>query len=234
MDFGRSYVQVRDRFRPEIYLISTSICCVAMRKNDDVAAEALPHLRPRSVQSQRASLETGHLGGRGRVADGESSGTHAFFRDDDSDDDEENDEGGAFPSTFGDLKGGGTNKASFNLTSQIMDDTMVLKDFRFVRTVGKGTYGEVWKARQRDTQEIFAIKVLDKGEVLKNQARGVGGCGLGGGQAFARASITERGTHGSLARATRGGGAAHPWSRPRFPPPPADVLRPLPRTRHPT
>ena len=186
-------------------------------RTDDASAEALPDVRPRSVQSQRASLETGNRGGpRGRVADGESSGTHAFFRDEDSDDDDEND---AFPS---DLKGGGSvDSASFNLTSQIMDDTMVLKDFRFVRTVGKGTYGEVWKARQRDTQEIFAIKVLDKGEVLKNQARGVGGCRWGGGGRLSRAPALHSAVHSfprPLPRRRRrgGGGAADPWSRPRF------------------
>ena len=60
-----------------------------------------------------------------------------------------------------------TMLASEVFTGAPIQSSLSARDFRFVRVVGKGTYGEVWKAILRETSEQFAVKVLDKGDIMQ-------------------------------------------------------------------
>mmetsp|Transcript_15321 Transcript_15321/g.22934 ORF Transcript_15321/g.22934 Transcript_15321/m.22934 type:complete len:440 (-) Transcript_15321:865-2184(-) len=42
-----------------------------------------------------------------------------------------------------------------------------LMDFDILKLIGKGGFGKVWKARKKDTGEIFALKVLNKKDVVE-------------------------------------------------------------------
>lgn len=42
-------------------------------------------------------------------------------------------------------------------------------DFRFLEILGRGSYGRVIKAEKRETGEEFAIKIVDKSHLQKEQ-----------------------------------------------------------------
>lgn len=42
-------------------------------------------------------------------------------------------------------------------------------DFEFLRVVGQGAFGKVFQVRKRDTQEIFAMKVMRKDRILERR-----------------------------------------------------------------
>jgi len=45
-------------------------------------------------------------------------------------------------------------------------------DFEFIRVIGKGSFGKVLLARHRTEEKTYAIKVLNKSEILrKNEVR---------------------------------------------------------------
>lgn len=51
-------------------------------------------------------------------------------------------------------------------------DPMNLEDFEILQVVGKGAYGTVMQVKRKDTDEIYAMKALTKGYVLKrNQVK---------------------------------------------------------------
>lgn len=49
---------------------------------------------------------------------------------------------------------------------------MTLSDFDCLTVVGKGAYGRVIQVRKKDTGVIYAMKVLNKDDVLKSNQVG--------------------------------------------------------------
>ena len=42
-----------------------------------------------------------------------------------------------------------------------------MKDFEFLSTVGKGTYGKVMLVKKKDNGQLYALKVLKKSDIIK-------------------------------------------------------------------
>ena len=57
--------------------------------------------------------------------------------------------------------------ASCSLEDKQENKGVVIQDFILLRTLSSGAYGRVILARKKDTNDIFAIKVLDKAEMIK-------------------------------------------------------------------
>ena len=56
----------------------------------------------------------------------------------------------------------GARKASDNATEKINFDS-----FEFLGLMGEGSYGKVYMAKKRNTDKLYAIKVLEKKKVEK-------------------------------------------------------------------
>jgi len=50
-----------------------------------------------------------------------------------------------------------------------MDSKLTVKDFTFLKVVGKGSFGKVMMVKKNDSGEIFALKVLKKKSLLKRK-----------------------------------------------------------------
>ncbi len=46
---------------------------------------------------------------------------------------------------------------------------MTLDDFTMLAVVGRGAFGEVRVCRKKDTNEVFAMKIMKKSEMLKKK-----------------------------------------------------------------
>jgi serine/threonine protein kinase len=49
----------------------------------------------------------------------------------------------------------------------INPEALKLTDFHIVTMVGKGSFGQVFQVRKKDTNQVFALKVLDKSHLRK-------------------------------------------------------------------
>jgi serine/threonine protein kinase len=45
----------------------------------------------------------------------------------------------------------------------------ILKDFELIKVIGKGSFGKVMLVRKKDTRSLYAMKVLNKGNVVKRK-----------------------------------------------------------------
>lgn len=46
-----------------------------------------------------------------------------------------------------------------------------LEDFQFLKSIGKGGFGEVWKVLSNIKKEIFCIKIIDTSELNEEKIR---------------------------------------------------------------
>ena len=44
-----------------------------------------------------------------------------------------------------------------------------IQDFKVISVLGSGTFGKVYLVRKRDSEQLFAMKVLEKSFLKKNQ-----------------------------------------------------------------
>lgn len=57
-------------------------------------------------------------------------------------------------------------------TTEELSAKLTVDDFRLIRVVGKGSFGKVLLVQKKDSQELFAMKILSKPSVVKkNQVR---------------------------------------------------------------
>lgn len=42
--------------------------------------------------------------------------------------------------------------------------------FNFIRIIGKGGFGRVWKVTDKKTKEVYALKVIDKARVISKKS----------------------------------------------------------------
>lgn len=54
-----------------------------------------------------------------------------------------------------------------NIVNQQKRAKMSVKDFDTVAIVGRGAFGEVRVVRKKDTQDVFAMKIMKKAEMIK-------------------------------------------------------------------
>lgn len=76
-----------------------------------------------------------------------------------------------------------------------------LEDFRTVKVIGKGAFGEVRLVQKADTGKIYAMKTLKKGEMFKKDQVGRGARGLYGSSIYADpTAVVGRADTGSSSR----------------------------------
>lgn len=44
-----------------------------------------------------------------------------------------------------------------------------MDDFDLIKVLGRGAFGKVMLCKKIDTQELYAIKCLSKGQIIKNE-----------------------------------------------------------------
>jgi serine/threonine protein kinase len=42
--------------------------------------------------------------------------------------------------------------------------------FSFIRVIGKGGFGRVWKVTEKKTKRVYALKVIDKARVITKKS----------------------------------------------------------------
>jgi serum/glucocorticoid-regulated kinase 2 len=42
-----------------------------------------------------------------------------------------------------------------------------VRNFRTIKVIGKGSYGKVLLVEKKDTKQMYALKILKKGEILR-------------------------------------------------------------------
>lgn len=53
------------------------------------------------------------------------------------------------------------------LVKSLIDNRMKTSDFRMIKVIGRGACGEVQLVRHLKTQKVFALKRLEKAEVIR-------------------------------------------------------------------
>ena len=51
----------------------------------------------------------------------------------------------------------------------IEDENIGIKNFEYIKQLGQGTFGQVFKVRKIGTDKIYAMKVLKKSVLIKNK-----------------------------------------------------------------
>lgn len=58
-------------------------------------------------------------------------------------------------------------KSPPNVSSSLSDNKSM---FNFIRIIGKGGFGRVWKITDKKTKETYALKVIDKARVISKKS----------------------------------------------------------------
>lgn len=51
--------------------------------------------------------------------------------------------------------------------SQARSGTVNVRNFKTIKVIGKGSYGKVLLVEKKDTNKMYALKILKKGEILR-------------------------------------------------------------------
>ncbi|KAJ6229599.1 ribosomal protein S6 KINASE [Anaeramoeba flamelloides] len=60
-------------------------------------------------------------------------------------------------------------KVLLNTVKVLKTDKVSLKDFKLISVIGRGTYGKVMLVKKKDTEEVYAMKSLQKGMLADHQ-----------------------------------------------------------------
>jgi serum/glucocorticoid-regulated kinase 2 len=47
------------------------------------------------------------------------------------------------------------------------DQKISIEDFEYIKVIGRGSFGKVYLVRKLDTQMVYAMKILKKGQLIK-------------------------------------------------------------------
>lgn len=50
---------------------------------------------------------------------------------------------------------------------QLKDSALTVDDFELIKVIGTGSYGKVFLSKKKDTQEVYAVKTLNKKHLIK-------------------------------------------------------------------
>ena len=77
----------------------------------------------------------------------------------------------AVPPSHLDYDGEDADLASSGWGKGLDSGSVSIQDFELMAVVGQGGFGKVWKARKRDTGEIYAIKIQHLPDPVKEASR---------------------------------------------------------------